>query len=203
MLIQEKVLKPLIFIDYYGDLISDCSKSEAERDTLFTVKVLETIFNEANPFGDVALTDAVEYVSDIFKGESRIITRVTYFDIDVKFKHNEFWDKKSRDLAITIEALQYFAGFQGDNRIQYYGKNMEDRIIKHFSIDSTGSYHLSGMRPGIYLLVATDSIDGTIRRKILAIDRATQRSFFGNYVIGFNYRRRVNDTSGLGCMNTY
>ena len=190
-------------IDYYGDLISDCSKSEAERDTLFTVKVLETIFNKASLFGEVVLTDAVEYVAGIFKGESRAIATATYFDAVLDFEHEELFDKSSRHLEVTVEALYYFAGFQGSTREKYYGKNMlsSDRITKRFSVDSNSQHRLTGMRPGVYLLTAKDSTDGTIRRKMLAIDRATQRSFFGNYTVGFNYRKKVKDTSGLDCVN--
>jgi len=189
-------------IDYYGDLISDCSKSEAERDTLFAVKVLETIFNQANLFGDVALADAVEYVAGIFAGESRAIAQVTYFDIVLAFEHDEYygwWTQSSRQLEVTVEALYYFAGFQG-LREEYYGKNMSNRITKRFSVDSKSQHRLTGMRPGVYLLTAKDT-DGVIRRKMLTIDRATQRSFFENYKVGFNYGRHVKDTSGLGCMN--
>jgi len=208
----DTVFIPLGLIDYYGDLMSDCSKLESERDTLFAVKVIETIFNNVSLFGDVALTDAIEYVARIFESESRSIAINNYFDAVLEFEHEEWFDAPYRELEVTVEALYYFAGFQGDDRGEFYydGESMvpsnprgdADRIVKHFTVNSNSNNHrLSSMRPGIYLLTARDSTDGTIRRKMLTIDRVTWRSNFEKYKVGFNYKRDVEDTTGLECQN--
>ena len=189
--------------EYHGDLIYDCSLTETEIDTLFTVKMIEIIFNNVSLFGDVDLTGAVKSVADIYKRKGKILAAVDKIDVVLDFQHDEWFEKRPRDLNVTVEAMYYFAGFQGMPEKYYHNMGEGQRFSQSFEVDSKSQYTLKNLRAGIYLLTATDTKDLTIRRKMLSLDRPTIHTFFSSYKVGFNYRNKVKNTStsGLGCVD--
>jgi len=190
--------------DFYIDLkseVQNCRIDEAQRTELTAIRAMEVILGNFTLFNSIDLSDAIkEYVVRLNERRRVEASIIGAFTVNLWFSHNEWFDVSERTLDVTIESWYYMplkseeslGGKKSQGR--YYSQLKEDNDLwsTQFQIDSKGSraYHngITFYNPGIYLLTAVDSTDGTIRRKTLLLERDGQ-----DVKVGFDYKRKMKD----------